>query len=216
MKSFESRKGYFERIFLRIFVLVGFGRGFGGFFGVLLLPSENSSGSSSSVWACLREIDVLLAVHSHCERRNVHHLSSHSDVSLANEDSGVVDGFGETDLPDLGLESSLQKVLDLQTQNVIELVLRVIQHSQSMQTSEDGISLKEATRILLVEGEELSGSLSDLGDDHLHSPHLSLVLESEFSDQFQLRIKSLLFEGSSRSARGFSEVSDGQIGRAHV
>lgn len=48
-------------------------------------------------------------------------LLSDADVSLSDEDSGVVDGLGESELEDLGLESSLEEVLDLETENVIKL-----------------------------------------------------------------------------------------------
>ena len=50
-------------------------------------------------------------------------LLSDADVSLSDEDSGVVDGLGESELEDLGLESSLEEVLDLETENVIKLNL---------------------------------------------------------------------------------------------
>ena len=48
-------------------------------------------------------------------------LLSDADVSLSDEDSGVVDGLGESELEDLGLESSLEEVLNLETENVIKL-----------------------------------------------------------------------------------------------
>jgi len=48
-------------------------------------------------------------------------LLSDADVSLSDEDSGVVDGLGESELEDLRLESSLKEVLDLETKDVIKL-----------------------------------------------------------------------------------------------
>ena len=44
-------------------------------------------------------------------------------MSLSDEHTGVVDGFGESELEDLGLESSLKEVLDFETENVIKLNL---------------------------------------------------------------------------------------------
>jgi len=48
-------------------------------------------------------------------------LLSDADVSLSDEDSGVVDGLGESELEDLRLESSLKEILDLETKDVIKL-----------------------------------------------------------------------------------------------
>ena len=42
-------------------------------------------------------------------------------MSLSDEDTGVVDGLGESELEDLGLESSLEEILDLEGENVIKL-----------------------------------------------------------------------------------------------
>mgnify|MGYP003336580035 CR=1 FL=1 len=50
-------------------------------------------------------------------------LLSDADVSLSDEDSGMVDGLGEPELEDLGLESSLEEILNLETENVIKLNL---------------------------------------------------------------------------------------------
>jgi len=48
-------------------------------------------------------------------------LLSDADVSLSDEDTGVVDGLGESELEDLGLESSLEEILDLEGEDVIKL-----------------------------------------------------------------------------------------------
>ena len=46
---------------------------------------------------------MLLGGHSHHERGNVHDLLAHSDVSLEDEDTGVVDGVGKLPLGNDGL-----------------------------------------------------------------------------------------------------------------
>lgn len=50
------------------------------------------------------------------------------DMSLADEDAGVVDALGQAEFEDLCLQPALQEVLHLQTQDVIELHLPFIQH----------------------------------------------------------------------------------------
>ena len=62
------------------------------------------------------------------------------DVPLSDEDSGVVNGFGETQFEDLRLEATLEEVFDGKTQNVIELHLRFVQNTDAHQTAEEGIA----------------------------------------------------------------------------
>ena len=63
---------------------------------------------------------MLLRVQSNDKRGDVDDLLSDSDVSLADENTGVVNGLGETRLVDLGLQTSLKEVLNLESKNVIE------------------------------------------------------------------------------------------------
>ena len=61
-------------------------------------------------------------------------------VSLADENASVVDGFGQTQLEDLGLKTALQKVLNFQTEHVIELHAALLEHSSADQTAKKGIT----------------------------------------------------------------------------
>lgn len=62
------------------------------------------------------------------------------DVSLADEDTSMVDTLGKSKLEDLRLQSPLQEVLNLQTQDVIELHLTLIKHTNPHQTPEQSIT----------------------------------------------------------------------------
>ena len=62
------------------------------------------------------------------------------NVSLTDEDASMVDGLGEPQFEDLGLESPLQEVFHLQAQDVIELHLALIQHTDPHQTSKQGVA----------------------------------------------------------------------------
>lgn len=53
------------------------------------------------------------------------------DMALSDENSGMMDGLCKTKFKHLGLETSLEEVLKAQTQNVIELHLVLIQHTDS-------------------------------------------------------------------------------------
>jgi len=59
-----------------------------------------------------REVNVLLRVKAHDERRDVDDLLAHSDVSLSDEDASVVDALGQPQLEDLRLEAALKEVID--------------------------------------------------------------------------------------------------------
>jgi hypothetical protein len=62
-------------------------------------------------------------------------LLANTDVSLTDEDTSVVDGFGETRLEDLGLETSLHEIFDLEGEYVIETHACLIEYSNSHQSS---------------------------------------------------------------------------------
>merc|ERR1712080_287472 len=81
----------------------------------------HTSGAAATERRLEAEVDVLLGVQADDERGNVHDLFPDPDVPLFDEDPGVVDGFGQPQLEDLCLESSLQEVFNLETEHVIEL-----------------------------------------------------------------------------------------------
>ena len=77
------------------------------------------------------------------EGRNVDELLSDGDVLLSEKDSGVVDGgLGSNDslLGHDGLESSLEELVDGETENVIELPLVVLEEAESDHSSDEGIT----------------------------------------------------------------------------
>jgi hypothetical protein len=74
----------------------------------------------------------------------------------------VVHRLGQTTLEDLGLQSSLHEILGLQGQDVIESHTGVIQHTDSDQSSDQGVTLEESLGVLVVELEQFSGGSSDL------------------------------------------------------
>lgn len=62
------------------------------------------------------------------------------DVPLADKNAGVVDALSKAQLEDLRLEPPLQEVLHLQAQDVIELHLALVQHTDPHQTPEQGVT----------------------------------------------------------------------------
>ena len=105
-------------------------------------------------------------------------------MSLSDADSGVVDGVSESALEDLSLQSSFEEFVDGQTQNIIESVLGFfVEESEFEHSFEKCVSFEDSSLVVGFEGQQLSGSLSQFGQNQLHSPDLSFVLEPETSNQ---------------------------------
>ena len=97
---------------------------------------------------------------------------------------------------DLGLQTTLQEVLDFETENVIQLHLALVQHANPHQTPEESVTLEQSPGVLLLQGEELPGGGPDLGQGVLHPPHLSLVPQPVLPDELQLLVEASLLERS--------------------
>lgn len=61
-------------------------------------------------------------------------------MPLADEDTGMVDALGKSQLEDLSLQPPLQEVFDFEAQDVIEFHLTLVQHTDPHQTPEQGIT----------------------------------------------------------------------------
>lgn len=81
-------------------------------------------------------------------------------MALLDQDTGVVDRLGETELVDAGLETALQEVLNLQGQDVIELHARLVEDTDTDETANQGVTLEKTLGVLLVEREQLTAQLS--------------------------------------------------------
>ena len=68
------------------------------------------------------------------QRRNV------PNVTLANKNASVVDGLGQTQFEDLGLEATLQEIFNLQAEHVIELHAALLKHANTDQTTQKGVT----------------------------------------------------------------------------
>ncbi len=120
------------------------------------LLSPNTTRTSTTKGRAEGEIDVLLRVKTDDEGRNVDDLLANTDVSLADENTGVVDGLGETEFVDTGLQTTLQEILNLQGQHVIELHAGLVQDTNSHEAANEGVTFEESLGVLLVESEQLT------------------------------------------------------------
>lgn len=124
--------------------------------GSLSLLSANTARASTTKWRAEGEVNVLLRIETDDERRNVDDLLANTDVALTDENTSVVDGLGKTKLVDTGLKTTLQEILDLQGQHVIELHAGFVEDTDADETANEGISFEETLGVLLVESEQLT------------------------------------------------------------
>ena len=103
---------------------------------------------------------MLLGVKADHVGGDVDDLLSDTDVTLLDQDTSVVDGLGETELVDTGLQTTLKEVLDVQGKDVIELHAGLVEHTDTYETANQGITFEETLGVLLVEGKKLTIALS--------------------------------------------------------
>jgi len=71
-------------------------------------------------------------------------------MSLSNQNSGVMDALGQTQLEHLRLQATLHEVLYFKTQDEIKLHLSLVQDTNTYKTSQKGISFKKSFWIFLI------------------------------------------------------------------
>jgi len=179
-----TRGGAYNLILL-LFVVTGLVTG---------VPSLQSTWSAAAEWGLQAEVDVLLGVNSDKEAWHVDDLLADSDVSLLDEDASVVNALGQTELEDQSLQTPLQDVLGGQGKDVIELGLTLLEEPESIHTSHQGVCVENSLWVVLWKSEQLSSGLSQLGENQLNSPELSLVTKTVLPDDLHLRVQALLLE----------------------
>lgn len=133
---------------------------------------------------------MLLRVQTNKERGHVNNLLTNADVSLGDEHTSVVNGLGQTKLEHLGLETSLQEILNAKSKHIIELHAVLVKHTDTNQTSNQSVTLKQTLGVLLISGKKVTGSTTNLGKLESHSVDLVLVLETVLSSELQLGIET--------------------------
>ena len=124
-------------------------------------------------------------------------------MSLLNEDSGLMNRFGlESFLLYSSLETFIQKFVDGQTEYVIELEFFIGEETITVHSVKKGSSLEQSTGVLFFKSEKFSGSLTEMREEEMNSPYLTLVSQTILADQLQFVVDSFLFEGTTRSTEG--------------
>ena len=173
-----------------------------GGFRLAALDASETTRLTSSEGRSGRETDLLLGIDANDERGDSDHLLSNRDVALTDEDTSVVDRLGHTALEDLSLETTLKKVAISQREDKIELVLLLSKDTDALEATEKGSSLEDATGIVGIQSEQSTGNLASLGKDKMDTPQLSLVLQTELSDEAELVLETLLLIRATGSLSG--------------
>lgn len=100
------------------------------------------------------------------------------DVSLADQHTRVVDRLREAGLEDLGLETALQEILDLERQHVIETHTRLVEHTDADEPADERVTLEKTLGVLRVELEQLTSGTTNLRQDETDTPDLALVAQT--------------------------------------
>ena len=87
------------------------------------------------------------------------------------------------------IQRSFQEILAFEAQNVIQLDSVFVKDSNTDQTTQKCVTFEETTGILVLQGEQVTGSFADLGQSVLDPPDFTLVFQSRFANKFQLLIK---------------------------
>jgi nucleoside-triphosphatase THEP1 len=124
--------------------------------GGLGLLSADTARAAAAEGRGQSKVNVLLRVETDDERRNVDDLLANTDVALADQDTGVVDGLGKAELVDASLEAALQEILDLEGQDVIELHAGLVEDTDTDKTANEGIAFEETLGVLLLESKKLT------------------------------------------------------------
>ena len=95
----------------------------------------------------------------------------------------MMNALGQPTLEHLCLQTTLQEIIDLQSQHVIQSHVVLIEHTDSYETANQGVTLEKTLWILLIELEKLTGGTSNLGENEGNSPQLPLVAESVLSSE---------------------------------
>ncbi len=104
-------------------------------------------------------------------------------MPLPDENAGVVDTLGKTALEDLSLQTTLQEILNFEGKHVIETHAALVEHTDTDETTDKGVSFKETFWVLVVELEQFTGSTTNLGQDQRDTPDLTLVAETIFTSE---------------------------------
>lgn len=99
-------------------------------------------------------------------------------MSLPDQDTSVMNALCQSALEDLGLETTLQEILNLEGQHIIETHARLVEHTDTDESSNKSVTLEKSLGILVIELEKFTSGTTNLGQDETNTPDLALVAQT--------------------------------------
>jgi hypothetical protein len=99
----------------------------------------------------------------------------------------MVNALSETALEYLSLKPSLQEILNLQSQHVIETHTALVEHTDTDQSADKGVTLEKTFGVFVIELEELTSCTTDFGKSESDTPDFALVAETVLSGELDKR-----------------------------
>ena len=115
-------------------------------------------------------------------------------MSLPDQHTSVVNTLSQTKLEHLRLKTPLQEIFNTQTQYVIELHSTLVEHANTHKTTQKGIAFEQPSLVFLLQCQKLTGSLSNLCQGVLYTPHFAFVTKPIVSNNLQFLIQALFLE----------------------
>ena len=106
-------------------------------------------------------------------------------MALSDERTSVVNTLGEVRLEHLRLQPAFQKVLDFERQHVIETHAGLVEHTDTDEATDEGVSFEKTLGVFVVELEQLTGSTTDFGEDETDAPDLAFVAEAVLAGELE-------------------------------
>ena len=132
----------------------------------------------------------------HKEGWHVHKPLPYADVPLTDEHTRMVHRLRKLHLVDHGLQPPLEEVLGLQRKHVIELQLVLRKNPEQVQPTQQRPALEDPSLVVLVQRQEVARPLADLGQEVVHTVHLTLAAQPVDPAQAELVVKALLLVGT--------------------
>jgi len=154
--------------------------------------------TSTTVRRGKSEVDVLLRVETNDERWHIDNLFADTDMSLPDQNASMVNALRKAKLEDLRLQPSLQEILDLERQHVIETHTSFVKNTNAHEPTNERISFEETLRVLCIELEQLTSSTTNFREDERDAPDFALVAQAVLAGKLQFGIETSRLERSTR------------------
>jgi len=87
------------------------------------------------------------------EGGDVDELFANGNLSLADKDTGLMDGFGKVALENKSLEATFHELGDGKTQDKIEFALTSLKKTKSHHAPDKGLTFEDSSRIFGIHGQ---------------------------------------------------------------